>query len=144
MTEGIIIQRASYVEPSESLTRLFSDLYGHPLVPDTQRINALIGAGSLAFYLMTRDGETIGMASVIPCRTATSDKLWIEDVCILEEYRGQGLGKNFVSLIMDDAAAYFGGGTFWLTSNPSRVYTRKLYPSLGFTEYETGVFFKNI
>ena len=26
----------------------------------------------------------LGIASVIPCRTAASDKLWIEDVCVLE------------------------------------------------------------
>ena len=136
------IMRARNVSTSEDLTNLFSQLNGFDTVPDVERINSLISEGSLAFYTVRDKDKIVGMASVIPCRTAASDKLWIEDVCVLEEYRGKGIGKQLLDYAMADAAKYFGKGTFWLTSRPSRTAARQMYKSMGFTEYETGVFFK--
>ena len=141
MNQTAII-RARNVSASEDLTNLFSQLNGFDTVPDVERINSLISEGSLAFYTVRDKDKIVGMASVIPCRTAASDKLWIEDVCVLEEYRGKGVGKRLVEYAMADAAQYFGKGTFWLTSRPSRTAARQMYRSMGFTEYETGVFFK--
>ena len=137
------IIRADSINACEDLTSLFSQLNGYDTVPDVERINSLISEGTLAFYTV-RDGDRIvGMASVIPCRTAASDKLWIEDVCVLEEYRGKGIGKQLLQYAMTDAVHYFGKGTFWLTSRPSRTAARQMYRSLGFAEYETGVFCKS-
>ena len=135
-----VITRADRVEAGEDLTRLFSELAGHEAVPDVGRINALIEAGTLAFYVAGDRDRIIAMASVIACRTAVSDKLWIEDVCVLGEYRGQGIGRRLMEYVMTDAVACFGPGTFWLTSRPSRLAARQMYRSLGFTEHETGVF----
>ena len=125
---------------SDRLDRLFSELYGEEMSPDTGRINALISKGALVLYSAWLDGELVGMASVIPCRTAVSDKLWIEDVAVLSECRGLGIGRGIIEFALKDAASRFGEGTFWLTSRPSRAAARKLYASLGFREYETGVF----
>ena len=138
---AISIERACRIEPSENLTQLFSQLNGYDTSPDTERINALISCGTLAFYLACEDNKPIGMASVIACRTAASDKLWIEDVCVLDEYRGNGIGKSLVQYAMTDSSKYFGGGTFYLTSRPSREAARAMYKALGFTQYETGVFY---
>ena len=142
VTDGISIERVSSVEPSENLTKLFTQVAGYDTVPDTGRINALISSGSLAFYLALDKSEPAGMVSVIACRTAASDKLWIEDVCVLDECRGKGLGKRLMEYAMEDSAKYFGGGTFWLTSRPSREAARAMYKALGFYEYKTGVFRK--
>ena len=141
MNQTAII-RARNVSACEDLTNLFSQLNGFDTVPDVERINSLISEGSLAFYTVRDKDKIVGMASVIPCRTAASDKLWIEDVCVLEEYRGKGVGKRLVEYAMADAIQYFGKGTFWLTSRPSRTAARQMYRSMGFTEYETGVFYK--
>lgn len=113
------------------------------MTPDVERINALTASGSLAFYTAWMDGELVGMTSVIPCRTSLSDKLWIEDVAVLGECRGLGIGKGLVTYAMEDAAVRFFHGTFWLTSRPSRTTARRMYASLGFKEYETGVFFRD-
>lgn len=136
----IIISRAHSAEPSENLSKLFSELNGYETVPDISRINSLIASGRLAFYIVTDNGKPVAMASVIPCRTAACDKLWIEDVCVLSEYRGRGLGKTMMEFVIRDSISLFGGGTFWLTSRPSRQVARHMYASLGFTERETGVF----
>lgn len=139
---SVIYKALSKLESSENLTRLFCELTGTDMVPDTERINRLIASGALAFYTAWVDGNLSGMTSVIPCRTSLSDKLWIEDVAVLSEYRGQGIGRGILEFAMDDAAERFGSGTFWLTSRPSRTAARKLYESMGFKEYETGVFKK--
>lgn len=141
MNTSFEIRRATSLEPSPRLSELFSELYGYELVPDISRINSLIAEGKIAFYLVESQGEPVGMATVIPCRTATTDKLWIEDVCILDSCRGHGLGRKLLSFVLSDASELFGRGTFWLTSNPTRTAARALYKSLGFQEYETGVFF---
>ena len=133
--------RVESIEPSEDLTTLFTELDGFEKTPDTARINALIKAGNLAFYVVRKGSRTIGMTSIIACRTAQSDKFWIEDVAVLGEFRGQGLGKKLLQFAMDDAAVHFGKGTFWLTSRES---ARNMYRSMGFNEYETGVFKKEI
>ena len=131
------------LESSASLTRLFCELTGEEMTPDVARINDLIAEGRLAFYTAWIEGDLVGMTSVIPCRTALSDKLWIEDVAVLSECRGMGIGKGLLEYAMHDAASRFFPGTFWLTSRPSRTAARKMYSSMGFKEYETGVFFRS-
>lgn len=138
----ITYKSVSEIEGSERLTRLFSELTGKDMTPDISRINGLIADGSLAFYTAWADGILVGMTSIIPCRTSLSDKLWIEDVAVLNEYRGHGIGRGLLGFAMNDAMERFGGGTFWLTSRPSRTAARKMYESMGFREYETGVFKK--
>lgn len=130
------------LEPSANLTRLFCELTGEEMTPHVARINGLIASGRLAFYTAWADGELVGMTSVIPCRTGLSDKLWIEDVAVLSECCGMGIGRGLLEYAMNDATTRFFPGTFWLTSRPSRVAARKMYASMGFTEYETGVFYK--
>ena len=130
------------LEPSANLTRLFCELTGEEMTPDVARINDLIASGRLAFYSAWVGGKLVGMTSVIPCRTALSDKLWIEDVAVLSECRGMGIGRGLLEFAMHDASARFFSGTFWLTSRPSRIAARKMYASMGFKEYETGVFYK--
>jgi len=136
----IEVERVEHLEPSKELDILFSELHARDISVDVKRINRLISERNLAFYALKSDGIIIGMASVIPCRCATSDKLWIEDVCILGSERGKGLGKVLFEFVLEDARAFFGPGTFYLTSRPSRAAARQMYRSFGFVEQETGIF----
>jgi len=135
----ISLIRAASITASDNLTQLFTELSAENGEPDIDRINALIESGSLALYLAISDGKPVGMVSIIPCRTASHDKLWIEDVCTLSECRGQGIGRKLLSYAMEDALEFFGPASFWLTSRPSRVAARAMYASMGFKEVETGV-----
>lgn len=140
MDDSVTIMRSQRICASDNIKRLFSELSGCERTPDVDRINNLIDAGSLAFYLALDGGTPVGMASVIPCRTAASDKLWIEDVCVLSEWRGKGIARKLMQFAMADSEEFFGKGTFWLTSRPSRTAARRMYRSFGFVEHETGVF----
>jgi len=141
MIDKQMIIKTDRVESSDNLTRLFSELKGSAYSPDVERINKLIASGRLMLYLIVENGLPVGMTSVVPCRTATSDKLWIEDVCVLSECRGRGYGRLLMEHIINDARQEFKEATFWLTSRPSRTAARELYRSLGFKEHETGVFY---
>lgn len=132
----------SHIEESPNLTRLYSELVGESMVPDIGKINELISSGGLAFYSVWVDGQLAGMTSIIPVRTALSNKLWIEDVAVLSDFRGLGLGRKLLEYAMDDAPQRFFPGAFYLTSRPFRVAARKLYASMGFKEEETGLFCK--
>lgn len=103
MDGSIRILRSQRVVASDNLTRLFSELSGCGRTPDVDRINKLIDAGSLAFFIVLDGDAPVGMASVIPCRTAASDKLWIEDVCVLSEWRGKGLARKLMQFAMTDS-----------------------------------------
>ena len=140
----IMYKTLSWVEPSERLTRLFCELTGAEISPDVNRLNSLIAAGALAFHTAWLDGKLVGMASVIPCSTTLSNKLWIEDVAVLSEFHGFGIGRGLLEFAMADSRSRFFDGTFWLTSRPSRIAARKMYASMGFKEYETGVFYLDI
>lgn len=134
------ISKLSVVEPSEALTRLFCELTGREMIPDVDRVNRLIAAGELTFYAAYLEGSLVGMTSIISCRTALSDKYWVEDVAVLSDYRGKGYGRQLLSYVLEDVKACCGSGVFYLTSKPSRQAARQLYQSLGFIQYETGVF----
>jgi len=134
------IRKAVFVSEEDHLERLFTELRGEFFSPDLERINKLIQSGQLAFYVVESENGVVGMASVIPCRTAVTDKLYIEDVAVLSDSRGMGIGRELMNFAMEDSEKMFGAGTFCLTSRPSRVTARSLYRSLGFEEYETGVF----
>jgi len=136
----ITYERAVKLTDCEILDELFTQLSNHPVKADIERINALISDGNLAFYLAKLDGKTVGMTSVISCKTATTDKLYVEDVAVLDLCRGKGVGRGLLQFAMNDSLEYFGPGVFCLTSRPSRVAARKLYLSMGFVEQETGVF----
>ena len=142
--EGTIYRCVDSVEDSEDLRRLFTELTGIDTVPDVGRINRLVAGGGLAFYAAFCGERMVGMVSVLPCRTAATDKLWIEDVAVLSDFRGRGIGRALLKFAMEDSPRRFGGDVFYLTSRPSRTAARRMYESMGFTQYETGVFYMKV
>lgn len=131
-TAEIEYTKADSVSESENLTRLYYELTGKEIVPDVSRINKLIAENRLFFYTASCNKLPVGMVSVVPCRTSMKDKYWIEDVAVLSDCRGKGVGRALLDFAIKDISDRFGEGVFYLTSRPSRTAARKLYTSMGF------------
>lgn len=118
----------------------------HILAPSSpevgaQRLRGLLGDESfLLFVAEDTDGVLAGMLTLTCCQTLARSKYWIEDVVVRPEFRGKGIGRALVEAAVDHVKKTCAEAVIYLTSNPSRQAARALYRSVGFEDYETGVF----
>lgn len=104
----------------EELQHVVAD--DHAVVMVIKDGDRIIGMGSL--FIIFNIGEKIGD---------------IEDVVVDEKYRGQGLGKQLMSALID-AARERNLQELYLTSRSSRVAANNLYQALGFEKKDTNVY----
>lgn len=105
------------------------------------RLRALLGDESFQLFVAEdSDGILSGMLTLTCCQTLARSKYWIEDVIVRPEFRGQGIGRALVEAAVDHVKETCAEAVIYLTSNPSRQAARALYRSVGFEDYETGVF----
>ncbi len=118
----------------------------HILAPSSpevkqQRLHTLLGEENfLLFVAEDEDGTLAGMLTLTCCQTLARRKYWIEDVVVRPEFRGQGIGRTLVEAAVGHVRKTCVQAVIYLTSNPSRQAARALYRSVGFEDYETGVF----
>jgi ribosomal protein S18 acetylase RimI-like enzyme len=118
----------------------------HILAPSSpevkqQRLHTLLGEENfLLFVAEDENGTLAGMLTLTCCQTLARSKYWIEDVVVRPEYRGKGIGRAMVEAAVGHVKNNDGQAVIYLTSNPSRQAARALYRSVGFEEYDTGVF----
>lgn len=87
-------------------------------------------------YILTYGGERAGYAAIAKTFQTESAALtvWIEDLFILPEYRGKGLGKTFFETLFNK---YDGSvGRYRLEVEPENEIAYDLYKKLGFRELE--------
>jgi ribosomal protein S18 acetylase RimI-like enzyme len=108
---------------------------------DESRLRALLGEENFQLFVAEdEDGTLAGMLTLTCCQTLARRKYWIEDVVVRPEFRGQGIGRTLVEAAVGHVRETCGQAVIYLTSNPSRQAARALYRSVGFEDYETGVF----
>ena len=102
--------------------------------------DVLIADENCNCIVIEKDGEVAGFASLITYRVPTKGLVArIEDVIVDENFRGQGLGRGVMEKLIEIAKEK-NIVLIDLTSNPQRIAARKLYESLGFEVYDTGMF----
>jgi ribosomal protein S18 acetylase RimI-like enzyme len=90
--------------------------------------------------LVAKDGERIvGMATLSLYPKLEKRAGTVDDVVVLAEYRGQGIGEKLMRAVLEEAKAQ-GAASLYLTSHASRAAAHKLYEKVGFKKYETDVF----
>ena len=105
------------------------------------RLSGLLGNDNfMLFVAENADGALAGMLTLTCCQTLARGKYWIEDVVVRPEFRGQGIGRALVEAAVGHVKETCGQASIYLTSNPSRQAARALYRSVGFEDYDTGVF----
>lgn len=116
-------------------TELFynSDAVLHP-VPEKNRentFNELMRSEDYAqCYILEYENKPVGFALL--AKTFSQEVggivIWIEELYVLEEYRGRGLGKEFFSFVEENIP----NSRLRLELEPDNQRAKKLYESLGF------------
>jgi len=110
--------------PSEEIIKLYESGGWWKDSYDPAGIESLIN-GSFAFAVAIANGKAIGMGRIIS--DGVSDA-YMQDIVILQEYRGKGIGKKLVNFLLDHCLSK---GIIWigLIAEPSQD---DFYSPLGF------------
>ncbi|MFA7209097.1 MAG: GNAT family N-acetyltransferase [Parcubacteria group bacterium] len=107
---------------------------------DYRRIKEVMHSGIIMTIRDSAQGNVlVGMGTLIPLRKIFSFCGSIEDVVVDEEYRGQGLGRKIMQILLDKSRA-LGMKYIDLTSRPQRKIANQLYQSIGFERRKTNVY----
>lgn len=90
-------------------------------------------------YVLEDEGKIVGMATLCLYHAPSGRKGSIEDVVILPEYQGRGLGRKLMEYVLESAKCH-APLTVYLTSRPQRKVANILYRNLGFTQKDTNVY----
>ena len=128
----------------DALTRLIPQLkISSPrLTPDA--LAALLSSDAVTLLTARTDASAsaaiVGMLTLIVYPVPTGVRARIEDVVVDESVRGQGIAVELVQRALEIARAKGADGVA-LTSNPRREAANRLYQKVGFTKWETNVYF---
>ncbi len=87
-------------------------------------------------FILEEDGEVIARASLFLITNDLSDRPYglLEDVFVVEDHRGKGLGRKIVEMVIEEARE-MGCSKVRGTSRVSREKVHKLYEDIGFVKY---------
>ncbi len=141
----IHIQRADRADDEllAALLRLVPQLTANNPPPTRADLDALL-ASDASTLLVARypgaDGPIVGALTLVIYRVPTGVRARIEDVIVDEGARGRGIGEALVREGLR-LARQAGADGVALTSNPRRVAANRLYQKMGFSRWETNVYF---
>lgn len=121
----------------EALTKVVSS----SCKADRETIDELLSQQDTHLLVARRDdGIIVGMTTICCFTIPTGRHATIEDVSVLPECQGQGVGRLLVQAALDHLASTGKHYRVGLTSRPSRVAANALYRSMGFSPKETNVY----
>ena len=86
------------------------------------------------------EGRIVGMTTICCFTIPTGRHATIEDVVVLPECQGTGLGRRLVEEALDYLRSTGQAYKVGLTSKPARVAANALYRKMGFKQKETNVY----
>ncbi len=123
---------------AEDLSVLAAQLRGELCAMSVNDLSLML-AEQNTILIVARDSEKlVGMATLYVIQKVGRRTAHLEDVVVLESYRGQGIGEKLVRAVIS-AGRSSGVMHIHLTSHPDRVAAHKLYEKLGFKKRETDV-----
>ena len=96
------------------------------------------------FVARNEEGRIVGMTTVCCFTIPTGRHATIEDVVVLPECQGTGLGRRLVEVALDYLRDTRQAYKVGLTSKPARVAANALYRKMGFRQKETNVYILDI
>lgn len=108
-------------------------------ITKADQANQMVAGKFVAAAIQGEEGELVGMATLTDTSTLTGRRLLVDDVVVLEECRGQGIGQKLMEEIIKWAR--LGEYQFIeLTSKPERLAANALYQKLGFVLRKTNAY----
>ena len=105
-----------------------------------QELHAIIENPASQLFILRDEEKVIGMLTLGRYASPTGVKVWVEDVVVMNEYRGAGLGRKLVNHAIEYCKTNYAPCTLMLTSNPARVAANELYRTSGFEPKQTNVY----
>jgi GNAT superfamily N-acetyltransferase len=113
-----------------SLNHLVAQMSRQPHVMSEEHYRRLVAFPGAVF--VARDGERIvGLAQLVVNVLPSKIKGWAEDVVVDEDYRGKGIARKLLELVVAEARQA-GCKHLNLTSGNDRAEAQALYAALGF------------
>ncbi len=127
----IEVAKAATRELEEALAGLLPQLNPTLVVPDAERVRALIDDPAVTVLLAKDGAEVIGTATVIVYTTPFWIKARIDEVVVDHTARGKGVGEALVKACLD-IARQRGAQVAELQSGKQRDAANRLYRRMGF------------
>ena len=147
---GIKIEPCSYVIAESEVgdvNMLMPLLYGkNPPALKKENLQMVLSHGEIVFAKAWTEDDagvgfwvTVGMGSIVFVQKLRGTTAQIEDVAVKEGHQGQGIGRQIVNALLDEAKRR-GVKQINLTSKPERLAANVLYQKLGFKQRNTNVY----
>ena len=122
---------------------MLSQLTGRDCTFGEQELRAITENPASQLFILRTEERVIGMLTLGRYSSPTGTKVWVEDVVVMSEYRGEGLGRRLVNHAIEYCKVNYAPCTLMLTSNPARVAANELYRTSGFEPKQTNVYKMN-
>lgn len=130
-------------ELEEAAARLLPQLNPSLTAPSRDALEELLTDPQATLLAARAGGEIVGIALVAMHRKVTHLTARLEDVVVDERWRGRGAGQALVTAALDEARRR-GAPEIELHTSPGREAANRLYPRLGFRQYESNVYLREL
>lgn len=141
--DTIRIEQATSIsdELAAGVVRLARELEPAAPVVTRARLEEIVRSDAcrLLVAFVAEDEAPCGMLLLARYPTPTAERFWIEDVAVLADARGRGVGEALLRRALGIARAE-GAGSVDLTCRPSREAANRLYARVGFVRRQTNVY----
>lgn len=105
----------------------------------TEALEAVMNHPDSHLYVARHQNRIVACATLCLFVSPTGRKASIEDVVVLPDFQGYGLGRALMDFLLVQASNH-APVTLQLTSRPSRIAANSLYQKLGFQRKETNFY----
>jgi ribosomal protein S18 acetylase RimI-like enzyme len=135
------VDRIDTLEPGllEGITVLLRQLSTSNRNVSATDLDEIIKSSVTELLVARTDAKIVGMLTLVLVRIPTKLRAQIEDVVVLDSFRGKGIGEALIRAALR-SAELAGAAAVDLTSRPSRASAGRLYERVGFIRRETDVY----
>jgi ribosomal protein S18 acetylase RimI-like enzyme len=126
-----------------ALHRLIPQLKANFRLPSVNDLVSLLSAGTSLLYIARypdTSAPIAGILTLVLYRVPTGIRARVEDVIVDEDFRGQGIGEALIRHAIR-VAQDCGADGVALTCNPNRLAANKLYQKIGFSRWDTNLYY---